>query len=253
MIICFATHKGGTGKTTTSINVSAALARAGKKTLLVDLDPQGHSTVGLGFELEYDDGNIADILLNPKVKLDQVILPSEQYADLDLVPSNIRLASVAESLLAKMKREERLKKSLYPLAHKYEWMIIDCPPALGVLTANAVNASDVVLIPCQVGARALDGLGDLLDLVHILKGEDFNDWWILQTMIDKRNKVTLEIFQQQLGPYMDKKKVLETYIPQNEALNQAQIARLDIFSFENGCNGAKAYDNLAAELITRFN
>jgi len=249
MIICFSTHKGGTGKTTSSINLAACLARAGRKTLLVDMDPQGHSSLGLGVELTYDEANVADVLSDRAVPFKE-ILRETAVSNLSVAPSNLRLASVAETLYAKFKREERLDKSLKVVKRSYEWVVIDCPPALGVLTANAVSASDVILIPCQMGARALDGLGDLLDLVHLLKNEDFKEWWILLTMIDPRKTVTQEIFQELLKPYQV--KVLRTKIFTSEALNQAQIARQDIFTFDPRSRGAQNYEELTKELLKLY-
>lgn len=249
MIICFSTHKGGTGKTTSSINLAAGLARAGKETLLVDLDPQGHSSLGLGVELSYDDLNMADVLADRGRTLAE-ILRSTGITHLTIAPCNLRLASVAESLYSKFKREERLEQSLRPLKEHYKWIVIDCPPALEVLTANATNTSDAVVIPCQMGARALDGLGDLLNLIHLLKGESFKNWWILLTMIDPRKTVTMEIFGQVLEPYQE--RILKTRVLANEALNQAQIARRDIFTFDLKSRGAQNYEALTQELLNLY-
>jgi chromosome partitioning protein len=248
MIVCFAAHKGGTAKTTSSINVAAALARAGKATLLVDMDPQGHSSIGLGVEPAYDESTIADVLADatplPKITRQTAV------EGLTLAPSNLRLAAVAESLYAKVKREERLSKALARSRSVYEWIVIDCPPALGVLTANAVEASDIIIIPCQMGARALDGLEDLLDIVHVLKDNAFDDWWILLTMFDPRKSVTRDVFEEMLKPYAS--KVLATRIFANEALNQSQMARQDIFSFDARSRGALNYQELARELLARY-
>lgn len=246
MISCFSTHKGGTGKTTSSINLAAGLARAGKKTLLVDLDPQGHSSLGLGVELAYDEPNMADVLSERALPLKD-ILRETAISNLTIAPSNLRLASVAESLYAKFKREERLERSLRSLKRSYDWMVIDCPPALGVLTANALTAADTIIIPCQMGARALDGLGDLLDLVHLLKNEDFAHWRILLTMVDPRKTVTQEIFAELLKPYQA--QVLQTQIFVSEPLNQAQMARQDIFTFDPRSRGAQNYEELTKELL----
>ncbi len=249
MITCFSTHKGGTGKTTSSISLAAGLARAGKKTLLIDLDPQGHSSLGLAAELAYDELNIADVLSDRRLSLEAVIRETA-VPKLSLAPSNLRLASVAEALYAKFKREERLERSLRPLKKSYEWVVIDCPPALGVLTANAVGAADAIIIPCQAGARALDGLDDLLDLVHLLKNDGFQDWYILLTMIDPRKTVTQEIFAELLKPYQA--KVLKTQIFVSEPLNQAQMAKQDIFTFDPRSRGAQNYEELTKELLKLY-
>jgi chromosome partitioning protein len=249
MILCFAAHKGGVGKTTSSINLSSALARSGARTLLVDVDPQAHSSIGFDCELGYDEPSIADALGDRPISLAKLIR-STAVDSLALAPSNLRLASVAETLYAKLKREERLTKCLARSTTPYQWIIIDCPPALGVLTANAVEASDVVIIPCQMGARSLDGLEDLLDLVRLLKGESFTQWAILLTMIDTRKSVTLETFTSLLEPY--KHKVLKTRIISNEALNQAQMVRQDVFQFDPRSRGAQNYNALAQEIMAQY-
>ena len=246
MILCFSTHKGGTGKTTSSLNLSTGLAQAGKKTLLIDLDPQGHSSIGLNHSLAYDEQNMADVLNDHTIPL-QDIIRETSIPRLFLAPSNIRLASVAESLFTKFKREERLKQSLEAIRASYDWVIIDCPPALGVLTANAVDAADAVIIPCQVGARALDGLGDLLNLIKLLKHKDFKDWWILITMVDNRKTVSQEFFHDQIKPYEE--KLLKTRILMSESLNQAQMAREPVFSFDPKSKGAQNYEELTQELL----
>jgi chromosome partitioning protein len=141
------------------------LARTGKRTLLIDLDPQGHSTLGMGLELDDDDLNVADTLSKRALPLAEVIR-STATPGLDIAPSTLRLAAVAESLSTMLKREERLARAL-DRTTTYAWTVIDCPPALGVLTANAVAASDLVIVPCPIGARALDGLEDLLELARV--------------------------------------------------------------------------------------
>jgi chromosome partitioning protein len=248
VIVCFATHKGGTGKTTSSINLAAGLARAGKSTLLIDLDPQGHSTLGMGVELDDDDINVADALSKRALPLADVI-QTTATPGLDIAPSTLRLASVAESLSTMLKREERLARVLARTT-RYEWIVIDCPPMLGVLTANAVAASNLVLVPCPTGARALDGLEDLLDLVYVLKGERYPHWRVLLTMVDPRKTVTQEIFQEQLRPF--ERMVLTTKILTNEALNQSQMARRDVYTFDPRSRGAANYEALTKELLRHF-
>jgi chromosome partitioning protein len=248
VIVCFATHKGGTGKTTSSINLAAGLARAGKSTLLIDLDPQGHSTLDMGVELDDDDINVADALSKRALPLADVI-QTTATPGLDIAPSTLRLASVAESLSTMLKREERLARVLARTT-RYEWIIIDCPPMLGVLTANAVAASNLVLVPCPTGARALDGLEDLLDLVYVLKGERYPHWRVLLTMVDPRKTVTQEIFQEQLRPF--ERMVLTTKILTSEALNQSQMARRDVYTFDLRSRGAANYEALTKELLRHF-
>ena len=249
MIVCFATHKGGSAKTTSSINLAAGLARAGKRTLLIDLDPQGHASIGLGVEPAYDEPTIADVLSDPNLALAKITCPTA-VSGLTLAPSNLRLASVAELLYAKVRREDRLSTSLTRAAAAYDWIVIDCPPALGVLTANAVAAAGIIISPCQMGARALDGLEDLLDIVHVLKDKAFDAWWILLTMLDPRKTVTRDVFEKMLEPYAS--KVLAARIFTNEALNQSQMGRQDIFSFDARSRGALNYQELTQELLARY-
>jgi chromosome partitioning protein len=204
---------------------------------------------GIGLEVAYDEPSMADVLGERPVPLESIIRETPTPG-LWLVPSNLRLASVAESLVTKFRREDRLKKNLDRLTRQFQWVVIDCPPALGVLTANAVVAADAVVVPCQMGARALDGLGDLLDLLHVLKGEQFEQWHILMAMIDARITVTRDIFEEQLLPY--RARVLETTIFRTEALNQAQIAKKPIFAFDPSSRGALNYTALTEELISLY-
>jgi len=213
------------------------------------MDPQGHAAPGVGVDVAYDEPSMADVLGDRPVALETIIRETSTL-NLSLAPATLRLASVAESLVTKFRREDRLKKSLDRLGSTYQWVVIDCPPALGVLTANAVVAADAVIVPCQMGARALDGLGDLLDLVHVLKSDTFENWHILLAMIDARITVTRDIFEEQLIPY--KAKVLDTTIFRTEALNQAQIAKKPIFSFDLQSRGAQNYAALTQELLTLY-
>lgn len=246
MIISLTTHKGGTGKTTTAINLSAALAQKhGQKTLLVDVDPQGHSTLGLGIDLAYQDPNIAD-LFSERMKAADLI-KNTYIPNLDILPSNPRMAKVAETLYAAIRREEILMRGLTPVKRDYSWVLLDCPPSLGVLTINATFASDLVIIPCDMGIRSIDGLADLLDVLNKVKGCDFQNYRILLTMVDHRKRdTTNKIILDKLQGY--KEKLCSTQIVVNEALNQAQMARRSIFDFEPNSRGAQSYLQLAKEL-----
>jgi chromosome partitioning protein len=249
MIVCFAAHKGGTGKTVSSVNVAACLARTGKRTLLIDMDPQAHASMALGVTISYEDPGTADLLGERPPALTKIVQPTS-LPRLSVAPSSLRLASVADALFATFRREDRLAKSLARDGASYEWIVIDCPPALGVLTANALTATDVAIIPCHMGAWAVDGLQDLLDLLSLLKGERFDAWAILQTLVDSRKRVTQEIFQEMLAPYAD--HVLETKIFASEALNQSQMAKQDVFTFDPRSRGALNYEALCRELLARY-
>lgn len=247
MIISFSTHKGGTAKTTSSINLACGLARKGEKTLLVDIDPQGHSSIGLGIELKFEDKNIADVLQDKsRYDIKDVIYPTNTE-NLDLIPSNIRLSPVGESLYTAIRKEERLQKKLSTISHNYQYIIIDCPPSLGVLTTNAILAADLLIIPCQMSARSTDGLADLLDIINIVKNNNFDNYRILLTHFDSRKSVTNEVIFSQIKNYEN--KILKTKIPVNEALNQAQIARESIFDFDSKSTGAQSYHGLTEEIL----
>lgn len=244
--IAIATHKGGTGKTVTAMALGAGLARAGKKTLLVDLDPQGHCTLGLGIELNDGDPTLRDFFGEPFLPLTR-LLRKTGVDGLLIAPSNIRLARVAQSLYTRPRREEILGRGLKEVQTQYEFIIIDCPPSLGVLTEAGIAAADLVIIPCQMEARAADGLVDLLEVISIIKGESFNSWRIILTKVNSRKTITNQAVMAALSQWQD--KIFKTTIPQSEPLNQTQIERTDIFSFEPKSKGALAYEALCQEIL----
>ncbi len=244
--IAIATHKGGTGKTVTAMALGAALARAGKQCLLIDLDPQGHSTLGLGVEIDDGELTIRELFSEPPVPLSHLIREAH-IPGLHIVPSTIRLARVAHSLYMRPKREEILTRGLRPVGSQYPFIVIDCPPSLGVLTETAIAAADLIIIPCQMEARAADGLVDLLEIISIIKGETFDDWRILLTKIDSRKTITNQAVMAALAPW--EQKIFKTLIPQSEPLNQAQIEQTDIFSFEPKSKGALAYEAFTKEIL----
>jgi chromosome partitioning protein len=246
-ILSVATHKGGTGKTVTALALGAALARAKRKTLLVDLDPQGHCTLGLAVELNEADLTLRDYFSEPSQPMRRIIRTT-QVGDLHILPSNIRLARVAQALYMRPKREELLRRGLTPLLGQYDYIVIDCPPSLGVLTETGIAAADLIVIPCQMEARAADGLVDLLEVITIIKGENFEDWRILLTKVDARKSVTNEAVLAALSQW--RANTFKTSIPQSEPLNQAQIERTDIFSFDPRSKGALAYEAFTQEILS---
>lgn len=245
-IISIATHKGGTGKTVTAMGLAAALANSGIRTLLIDLDPQGHSTIGLGVELTENAYTVKDIFSQSSISITKVVRKSH-LEKLDILPSNIGLEKATYFLYMKPRREELLKKALQPLLPEYEYVLIDCPPSLGVLTETAISAADLILVPCQMEARAGDGLVDLLDVVNVIKGDEFDNWKIVLTKFDNRKSVTNQAIMGALSSW--KEKILKSSIPQSEPLNQAQIERTDIFSFDSKSKGALAYQALKDEVL----
>jgi chromosome partitioning protein len=245
--ISIATHKGGTGKTVTAMALGAGLAKAEKKTLIVDLDPQGHCSIGLGIELSDSELTLRDFFSEPSAFPLKKVIKKTHLPNLFIAPATIRLAPVSQSLYMRTKREEILKKGLTPIQSEYDFILIDCPPTLGVLTEAGIDASDIIIVPCRMDARAADGLVDLLDVIFTLKGERFDNYRILITQYDSRRSVTNEAVMTQLAPWKD--KFFKTFIPQSEQLNQAQMERTDIFTFDSKGKGALAYEELAKEIL----
>jgi chromosome partitioning protein len=244
-IVAIAAHKGGAGKTTTALCLASALANAGAETLLIDLDPQAHSTIGLGVTLADDAVTVRDVLTDQTVDVERAIVASA-VPRLSVLPSMIRLEHITQWLYMRPKREAILGKALKPIRRDFAWIVIDCPPSLGALTEMAIAAADLVIVPCRMEARASDGLEDLLELVAILRGQGWNGWRILKTQIDRRRSVTNELVMEALAPWTA--QLLTTEIPQSEPLNQAQLARVDIYTFDPSCSGAAAYTALANEV-----
>jgi len=246
-IIAVINQKGGVGKTTTSINFAAGLAQEGQKVLLIDLDPQAHSTIGLGIEPGSYKLAIHDVLVN-KRKIGETILKT-QIQNLDLIPSHIKLDRAEQQLTPEMFKESRLNKAIRNL--EYDFIIIDCRPTLGTLTINALYASNFILVPCEMSRYALDGFSDLMDTVeHVKNGEEMEkeDFIrILLTKVDNRNTVTNDWILGQLKPF--EKLLFKTRIRKNEALNQAQIAMEPIYTFKSNSAGAEDYNQLTNEFL----
>ncbi|MFZ5450565.1 MAG: ParA family protein [Thermodesulfobacteriota bacterium] len=249
-IVAILNQKGGTGKTTTSINFGAALALKGHRTLMVDLDPQGHTTIGLGLEPDSFRESMSEVFTTPKKSINDVVMPT-YIPKLFVAPATIHLATAAEQVYSRVFRESILAQALKGV--DYEFVIIDCPPSLGVLTTNSLFACDFIIIPCQISRYSLDGLADLLTTIENVKtlgleelfqGDHFR---ILLTMFDKRNRVTNEYIMEQLKPYRN--KTFSTPIMKNESLNQAQIAQKSIFDYDPKSSGAQDYLHMTAEFL----
>jgi len=243
-VIAVINQKGGVGKTTTSINLATGLSFAGNKVLLIDIDPQANTTIGMGLEPHKLKKTIQDALLH-KAKITDVIQKTE-IDNLDIAPAYIHLDRAEGLLTQEPFKEIRLKKLIRNL--DYDYIIIDCRPSLGTLTYNALFACSLLLVPCDFSRYALDGLNDLMATISDIK-EDMDNGLnikVLLTKYDSRSKVTNEWFFEAIEPH--KEKILETTIRHNQALNQAHIANMNIFSFNNKSHGSDDYYKLTKEI-----
>lgn len=249
-IIAVSNQKGGVGKTTTAINLASGLGYLGKKVLLIDLDPQGNATQGVGANIQNNHGRtVCDVLLGDYEINDVKI--SLKKPILDVVPADINLAGAdLEMVNYKNGKERLLKNKLDKVKDNYDFIIIDCPPALGLINTNALTAADSVLIPVQCEYYALEGLAQLLmtiRLVQQLFNSNLEIEGVVLTMFDARTKLSLEVQQEVRGTFKD--KVYNSYIPRNIKLSEAPSRGCSIFDYDVRCEGAKAYASLAAEVV----
>ena len=249
-IIAVANQKGGVGKTTSAVNIAAALGTYGKRSLLVDIDPQGNATSGVGFDKRTIEKSTYEILLN-EAKTDEVILHTK-YDNLDLMPAGIDLAAAEFEIMEASDRLQRLKKALLPVKQNYDYIIIDCPPSLGIITTNALTACDSVLVPIQCEYYALEGLSQLMNSVRYVKrklNEHIEIEGVLLTMYDGRLNLTQQVVGEvkQFFP----KKVFGTVIPRGVRLSEAPSFGKPIMYYDRHCKGSEAYLNLAQEIIRK--
>ncbi len=248
MIISVTNQKGGVGKTTTAINVSAGLALKGKKVLLLDLDPQGNATSGLG--LEKNNKGIYDVIINGE-DISGVIMDT-RIEKLKIIPSNIDLSGATVEMVALKDREKLLKVALDTVKDGYDYVIIDCPPSLDLLTVNAFTASDKVLVPIQCEYYALEGLGQLMNTVKLIKkrlNPELDIDGVVCTMYDSRTNLSQQVVDE-VRKYFAK-KVYKTHIPRNVRLAEAPSFGEPIQIFDSYCPGSLAYKALCAEIIER--
>ncbi len=248
-VISIANQKGGVGKTTTAVNVSSILAKKGKKVMLLDADPQGNASSGLGLEKEVEN-SLYDVLIND-VDLGST-LQDTAIKNLKVCPSNMNLAGAEVELVSQMSREQRLKEKLDVIKDDYDFIIIDCPPSLGLITLNALTASDSVLIPVQCEYFALEGLGQLLNTINLVKkhlNKNLEIEGAVLTMYDMRTNLSNQVVKE-VKRYFDD-KVYKTVIPRNIKLSEAPSFGMPITLYDAKSKGARAYEKLTKEVLKK--
>lgn len=249
-IISFTNQKGGVGKTTTCVNLSAYLAVLGQKVLMIDLDPQGNATSGVGIEKHKGLKTINE-LINGENTFKEVVVET-QIEGLDVIPSTVDLAAAEVMLVSMPQREKVMKKILEEVQNDYDFIMIDCSPSLGLLTINALAASNSVIIPMQCEFYALDGLTQLMNTIRLVKhhlNPELDIEGVVRTMKDNRSNLINQVSQEIIKFF--KNKVMDTYIPRNIRLAEAPSHGLPICLYDPSSKGAEAYLSLAEEFLNR--
>ncbi|MDY0300992.1 MAG: AAA family ATPase [Trichlorobacter sp.] len=249
-IICIANQKGGVGKTTTAVNLAASLAAAEHPTLLVDMDPQGNATSGVGMEKRDLQRSVYDLLINGATA--DTLIHDSGHHFLHVLPATADLAGAELELAGETGREQRLKQALSAVSDKYDYILIDCPPSLNLLTINAMTAADSILIPLQCEFYAMEGLSQILQTIRLVQ-RSLNPFLklegILLTMYDARNRLSKEVEDEVRAHFGT--DVLETIIPRNVRLSEAPSHGKPIIYYDITSKGATSYMQLATELIGR--
>lgn len=247
-IVAIANQKGGVGKTTTAINLSACVAEKGKRVLLIDLDPQGNATTGLGIEKKSAGASTYDVIINDVSPKDCIEKTCQK--NLDIMPASISLAGAEVELVSLMSRESKLKMALEEITDDYDFIFIDCPPALGLLTLNAFTAATTVLVPIQCEFFALEGLSQLVETIKQVQkylNRKLTVEGVVMTMFDIRTNLSMEVVEEVRKYFGD--KVYKTLIPRNIRLGECPSYGIPIIQYDPRSKGAEAYMELAKEVI----
>jgi len=251
-VIAVANQKGGVGKTTTAINLSACLGKLGKKTLLIDIDPQGNSTSGLGVDPRSVETSVYDCIIN-ETPMSEVLIDTG-FDNLWICPSNINLAGAELELVMKENREYVLKNSIREIKDNFDFIFIDCPPSLGLITLNSFSAAESVLVPIQCEYYALEGLSQLTNTIKMVKkalNPELTLEGVLLTMFDARTNLSIQVVDEVKKFFRE--KVYATVIPRNVRLSEAPSFGQPIIEYDKHSKGAECYTELASEVIEKNN